>query len=275
MSPCGSCNCEGVGVRWRRGSCNCEGVGVRWRRGSCNSETHRSVEAVRYVSEARGSGSEAPWKRVGSASDVRNMRFFDFHGGFVGDVGRMASHLRGRSTSISSSCARSCPPRACRVSARRHPNASGPAASDRRARAARASAYRGLGQPLGSRTRSPDPSWSQRSSRAHEGARRANATQYRPLPPRRCPEPPCVRRPVVGVASPGAPLRQPGSPRRDERVSGASPLLSRSLAESAWSALTRPLVKLTRTLVKVTKRPWSRTRPGSLGAGAASLDDLR
>ena len=50
--------------------------------------------------------------------------------------------------------------------------------------------------------------------------------------------------------------------------------------------LTSPLVKLTRPLVnadqpealplvKLTKRPWSRTRPGSLGAGAASLDDLR
>ncbi len=249
MLPCGSCNSEGAGARWRRGSCNSEGAGVRRRRGSCNSETYRSVEAVRYVSEARGSGSEAPWKRVGSASDVRNMRFFHFHGGFVGDVGRMASHLRGLSTRASSSRARSCPPRACRVSARRHPSATGTAASDRRARAARASAYRGLGQPLGSRTRSPDPSWSQRSSRAHEGARRSNATQYRPLPPRRCPEPPCVRRPVVGVASPGAPLCQPGSPRRDERVSGASPLLSRFLAESAWSALTRPLVKLTSPLV--------------------------
>ena len=73
------------------------------RRGSCNSETYRSVEAVRYVSEARGGGSEAPWKRVGSASDVRNMRFFHFHGGFLGDVGRMASHLRGLSTRASSS----------------------------------------------------------------------------------------------------------------------------------------------------------------------------
>jgi hypothetical protein len=182
MLPCGSCNSEGAGARWRRGSCNSEGAGVQRRRGSCNSETYRSVEAVRYVSEARGGGSEAPWKRVGSASAVRNMRFFHFHGGFVGGVGRMASHLRGHSTSTSSSCPRPYRPMACRGSARRHPSASGPAASPRRARAARASAYRGLGQPLGSRTRSPDPSWSQRSSRAHEGARRSNATQYR-LPP--------------------------------------------------------------------------------------------
>ena len=43
------------------------------------------MEAVRYVSEARGSGSEAPWNFVGSASEVRDPRFFDFHGGFWGD----------------------------------------------------------------------------------------------------------------------------------------------------------------------------------------------
>ena len=249
MSPCGSCNSEGAGVRRRRGSCNSEGAGVQRRRGSCNSETYRSVEAVRYVSEARGGGSEAPWKRVGSASDVRNMRFFDFHGGFVGDVGRMASHLRGLSTRASSSRLVRVPrglvegaygdtrapvgQRPLLGALKRHEPRPIEGSVSRR--------VRGCGRPIraGARDR-----------RGHTRARGGRTRHSTGRPPaRRGPEPPCVRRLVVGAASPGAPLCQPGSPRRDERVSGASPLLSRSLAESAWSALTRPLVKLTSPLV--------------------------
>ena len=99
----------------------------------------------------------------------------------------------------------------------------------------------------------------------------------------------------ASAAGPIALLCQPGSCRRDERVTRASPARAArhpKRTRSAWTTLTRPLVKLTRPLVKLTrplvktdqpkarplvkltKRPWSRTRPGSLGADAVSPDDL-
>ena len=72
-------------------------------RGSCNSTTSRGVEAVRYVSEARGSGAEAPWRRVGSASEVKNTRCFNLHAGSCWRSICTAKHLRGKSTRASSS----------------------------------------------------------------------------------------------------------------------------------------------------------------------------